>query len=361
VETNSHKVVSLTTARQAAGYRTIRAFTEAFGLDLRATRVLESGELAPMRRGSWRPEAALVAEALDVFPEQLWPGAVEGWERRYVDTESFAPSPADLFDATDLNRQVHRLLSGLDWDFEERRTQQKKSRIRPEDEPLRRADVIRLRFGIGECTDRCLWEVGELLGGRTAENIRQRETQALRLLRHPSRSKLLRTFVDPTFVGDVPPKPEDLDLRQDMYGHPVDRVLPPALPLPKPVNWIAESPDRPDVLGMMAEEAKPKRVPRPYKPRPSPPPKPRVFPWERARQPIEAALAEWLTNLKHPDTDLNEMAFAKLVVAYVATFVDKSSLVKDSFVQRLADSHCLDCGRRLAVCRCLLEAARRIG
>lgn len=55
--------------------------------------------------------------------------------------------------------------------------------------------VLRMRFGIGELTDHTLEEVGQTFDV-TRERIRQIEAKALRKLRHPSRSKRLKSFVD---------------------------------------------------------------------------------------------------------------------------------------------------------------------
>ncbi|MBI5043817.1 MAG: RNA polymerase sigma factor RpoD [Nitrospirae bacterium] len=55
--------------------------------------------------------------------------------------------------------------------------------------------VLRQRFGIGEVTDHTLEEVGQNFDV-TRERIRQIEAKALRKLRHPSRSKLLKSFVE---------------------------------------------------------------------------------------------------------------------------------------------------------------------
>jgi RNA polymerase primary sigma factor len=59
----------------------------------------------------------------------------------------------------------------------------------------REEKVLRMRFGIGEKSDHTLEEVGQDFFV-TRERIRQIEAKALRKLRHPSRSKLLKAFVD---------------------------------------------------------------------------------------------------------------------------------------------------------------------
>ncbi len=59
----------------------------------------------------------------------------------------------------------------------------------------REEKVLRKRFGIGEATDHTLEEVGQDFDV-TRERIRQIEAKALRKLRHPSRSKKLRSFVE---------------------------------------------------------------------------------------------------------------------------------------------------------------------
>ena len=55
--------------------------------------------------------------------------------------------------------------------------------------------VLRMRFGIGMNTDHTLEEVGQQFSV-TRERIRQIEAKALRKLKHPSRSRKLRSFLD---------------------------------------------------------------------------------------------------------------------------------------------------------------------
>jgi RNA polymerase primary sigma factor len=58
----------------------------------------------------------------------------------------------------------------------------------------RQQEVLRLRFGLGGGQAHTLDEVGRIMGV-TRERIRQIEEKALRRLRHPSRSRILRTYL----------------------------------------------------------------------------------------------------------------------------------------------------------------------
>ncbi|MCH2169857.1 RNA polymerase sigma factor RpoD [Myxococcota bacterium] len=59
----------------------------------------------------------------------------------------------------------------------------------------REEQVLKMRFGIGERTNHTLEEVGQDFEV-TRERIRQIEAKALRKLRHPSRSRVLKNFID---------------------------------------------------------------------------------------------------------------------------------------------------------------------
>ena len=59
----------------------------------------------------------------------------------------------------------------------------------------REEQVIRMRFGIGDGSEHTLEEVGQRFSV-TRERIRQIEAKALRKLRHPSRSRRLKTFLE---------------------------------------------------------------------------------------------------------------------------------------------------------------------
>ncbi len=83
-------------------------------------------------------------------------------------------SPADAVISMNLSDQTRKVLATL---------------------TPREERVLRLRFGIGEKSDHTLEEVGQDFEV-TRERIRQIEAKALRKLRHPSRAKRLRSFVE---------------------------------------------------------------------------------------------------------------------------------------------------------------------
>jgi len=84
------------------------------------------------------------------------------------------PSPSEAIMAKNLSEQSRRVLATL---------------------TPREEKVLRMRFGIGEKSDHTLEEVGKDFTV-TRERIRQIEAKALRKLRHPVRSKKLRSFID---------------------------------------------------------------------------------------------------------------------------------------------------------------------
>ncbi|MBE6807777.1 MAG: RNA polymerase sigma factor RpoD [Ruminococcaceae bacterium] len=85
-----------------------------------------------------------------------------------------APAPADAASHTLLKEQLEEVLQSL---------------------TDREAKVLRLRFGLEDGRPRTLEEVGKEFDV-TRERIRQIEAKALRKLRHPSRSKKLKDFLD---------------------------------------------------------------------------------------------------------------------------------------------------------------------
>jgi len=84
------------------------------------------------------------------------------------------PTPGDAVTNLNLAEQTQRVLTTL---------------------TPREEKVLRMRFGIGEKSDHTLEEVGQNFSV-TRERIRQIEAKALRKLRHPSRAKRLKSFVE---------------------------------------------------------------------------------------------------------------------------------------------------------------------
>ena len=85
-----------------------------------------------------------------------------------------APAPADAASHTLLREQLNEVLDTL---------------------TPREEKVLRLRFGLEDGRSRTLEEVGKEFNV-TRERIRQIEAKALRKLRHPSRSKILKDYLD---------------------------------------------------------------------------------------------------------------------------------------------------------------------
>ena len=85
-----------------------------------------------------------------------------------------APAPADAASFTLLREQLEEVLETL---------------------TVREKKVLELRFGLEDGRSRTLEEVGKEFNV-TRERIRQIEAKALRKLRHPSRSKKLKDFLD---------------------------------------------------------------------------------------------------------------------------------------------------------------------
>jgi RNA polymerase primary sigma factor len=101
-------------------------------------------------------------------------GEEADWHLRDIIEDPGGVSPAEAMISVDLKRQTAHVLRTL---------------------TPREASIIKMRFGLEDGSERTLEEVGENFQV-TRERIRQIEAKALRKLRHPSRSRRLRSFVD---------------------------------------------------------------------------------------------------------------------------------------------------------------------
>jgi len=88
--------------------------------------------------------------------------------------DSADPSPERLFLIQEMQELISKALSTLS----------------PREER-----IVRMRFGVGVRSDHTLEEIGQQFG-LTRERIRQIEASALRKLKHPSRSRALRTLLE---------------------------------------------------------------------------------------------------------------------------------------------------------------------
>jgi len=137
----------------------------------------------------YEPSVAELAKALDMTEEKVMeimqiarePASLEtpiGEEEDshlgdFIEDEA-APAPAEAASFMLLREQLEEVLETL---------------------TDREKNVLRLRFGLEDGRSRTLEEVGQSFGV-TRERIRQIEAKALRKLRHPSRSKVLRDFLE---------------------------------------------------------------------------------------------------------------------------------------------------------------------
>jgi len=135
------------------------------------------------------PTAEEIAERMDMTPERVREIQRMAQEPVSLETpigeeedshlgdfieDSDAPAPAEAASFTMLREQLEGVLETL---------------------TPREEKVLRLRFGLDDGRARTLEEVGQVFGV-TRERIRQIEAKALRKLRHPSRSKKLKDFLE---------------------------------------------------------------------------------------------------------------------------------------------------------------------
>ncbi|HNN49266.1 MAG TPA: sigma-70 family RNA polymerase sigma factor, partial [Marmoricola sp.] len=88
--------------------------------------------------------------------------------------DSEAIVPADAVSFTLLQEQLHQVLDTLS---------------------EREAGVVQMRFGLTDGQPKTLDEIGKVYGV-TRERIRQIESKTMSKLRHPSRSQVLRDYLD---------------------------------------------------------------------------------------------------------------------------------------------------------------------
>jgi RNA polymerase sigma factor (sigma-70 family) len=160
---------------------------ELAGINLNLYSGLERIRVSPIckKTGTWRAGVSRLVDYLEVSAEELFPEAVQRLEQSQA---------VKKLDATDIpallsGHQERLLLSGPDDQLVERElleaTEQALGSLSD-----RERSILRMRFVDGMS----LREIGNE-EGVGSERIRQIEAEALRKLRHPNRSRLLKPFV----------------------------------------------------------------------------------------------------------------------------------------------------------------------
>lgn len=181
--------------RIEAGYPTAKALAQAAGVSYTAYIDLENLHDRPTRiSGAWREVVIKVCTHLGLDPAEIFPPAV----RRVA--ESGTAKVVKAIGAEDLARLVApgatRLALPASDLYDEAELSQVASRALATLTP-REERVLRARFGIGaDGESYTLDGVAKTLGVHK-ERVRQIEANALRKLRHPSRSRQLTAFFDP--------------------------------------------------------------------------------------------------------------------------------------------------------------------
>ena len=144
----------------------------------------------PLRRGKesvggdWKDSAEKIADALGVLPDEIWPEHMQELKLK-VNTGHTAVSSSMMGTLLGVDRRASPVLA-----YEQREA---KSVVAHVLQSLtdREQQVLALRYGLGGEEPKTLGEIGKVIGG-SPERIRQIESKALRKLRHPKRSGLLK-------------------------------------------------------------------------------------------------------------------------------------------------------------------------
>jgi RNA polymerase primary sigma factor len=135
------------------------------------------------------PSPEEIARRMDLPPDKVREILKVVREPISLDTPIGEEQDDFLADFIEDKTTVHAMEAMTNMDLS-KRAREALSSLTPREEK-----VLRMRFGIDEEGEHTLEEVGEKFAV-TRERIRQIETKALRKLRHPSRSRLLRAFAE---------------------------------------------------------------------------------------------------------------------------------------------------------------------
>ena len=150
----------------------MRTAREADAVERETGRRPSAAELARLMSVSQAKVAAMLARMEE--PAQLHEPDCDGFFIEDTVADDDTPDPSLTTERAELAAVLGSFLADLD---------------------PRSAEVIAIRFGLGGEESRTLEETGEIFGV-TRERIRQIEAKSLRKFRHPSRSAILRDFLD---------------------------------------------------------------------------------------------------------------------------------------------------------------------
>ena len=172
---------------------TVAAFCRKHGFSQSLVGLLLNLKTSPRTKyGGWRETATSLAALFRMLPEDLFPARLYDIETPFVSLELAAPAlqaPEDELLAIaapeEYNPERILELSTIQTTLEGR-VRRVLSELSPREEK-----VLRMRFGIGESKARTCQEVGEDFGV-SPERIRQIESKALKKLRRPTKSRILK-------------------------------------------------------------------------------------------------------------------------------------------------------------------------
>jgi RNA polymerase sigma factor (sigma-70 family) len=174
------------------GYTNLGQFAKCEGMSLSGLYDLINLKKAPIGvEGEFCKAAKELMEVLGACPTDLWTeeqltlSLKSNSEERQLSKESLRVA---------LQSTAHSLI-GLPDKTVERKEAEVVIKDMLDTLPRRRAKVLALRFGIGGGEEHTLEETAEVFGC-TRENIRRIESQALRNMRHPTRSDTLKSLMD---------------------------------------------------------------------------------------------------------------------------------------------------------------------
>lgn len=175
-------------AREALGLSCPQA-AKAIGVCYAALVQLEGMQESPVGVTGWRPVALKIAEWYGYIPEDLWPDCVLAVETIYATLEL---DPANQRAFSDMRART--LLPAPDQAYVEKELQARVQQVLATLTPAEQ-DVLVKRFGLDGNGGMTLEDTAKTRGV-FKERIRQIEAKALRKIRHPSREKRLRVFVE---------------------------------------------------------------------------------------------------------------------------------------------------------------------